>query len=361
MITKKRNGYLDFFRGCATISVMLIHTAFHSGATYVPYWFANITLLFDVPVFFFLAGWTLQINTKKGKNDWGGVKASVGLWCKWAFFVFLVELVAAIVPFMSGFASVQDLIQALCFFNFTIDKLPSVAASIWFVPVYIVVTFWGTILVSIWKDKSEEKLKNTICYSAIVMCIAGILYSSFGGVFFYMSGYFWFYLCFYLLGYSLADYRIKKWSYAISTIGVVIVVWYITAKLCGLAPIDLQGAKFPPRVMYLAASLLSIIVIMSLKGRIDGIVSNNKYVNRIGRNAIWFYYTQGIGASVLYLVKDFVPEMHWFLKWLFLALVNIVITIILAELILGLYKILGKVFSYFKQKFLDDKSILEQM
>ena len=55
---------------------MLIHTAFHSGASYVPYWFANITLLFDVPVFFFLAGWALQINIKRGKNDgWGGIKA----------------------------------------------------------------------------------------------------------------------------------------------------------------------------------------------------------------------------------------------------------------------------------------------
>ena len=29
MNIKNRNVYLDFFRGCATISVMLIHTAFH--------------------------------------------------------------------------------------------------------------------------------------------------------------------------------------------------------------------------------------------------------------------------------------------------------------------------------------------
>lgn len=88
MNIKNRNVYLDFFRGCATISVMLIHTAFHSGASYVPYWFANITLLFDVPVFFFLAGWALQINIKRGKNDgWGGIKSSFGLWCKWAFLI----------------------------------------------------------------------------------------------------------------------------------------------------------------------------------------------------------------------------------------------------------------------------------
>lgn len=153
MNTKNRNVYLDFFRGCATISVMLIHTAFHSGASYVPYWFANITLLFDVPVFFFLAGWALQINIKKGRNDgWGGVKSSFGLWRKWAFFVILIELAALVLPFIEGFSSIQEVIQALCFFNFTINELPSVAASIWFVPVYVVVSFWGMILVYIWRD-----------------------------------------------------------------------------------------------------------------------------------------------------------------------------------------------------------------
>lgn len=344
---------------------MLIHTAFHSGASYVPYWFANITLLFDVPVFFFLAGWALQINIKRGKNDgWGGIKSSFGLWCKWAFFVALIELAAKGLPFINGFSSLQEAIQALCFFNFTINELPSVAASIWFVPVYVVVSFWGATLVYIWRDSfymdCDRGGKKTACTCVIIMCVAGILYSSFGGVFFNMSGYFWFYMFFYLLGYSLSEYRIKKWKYAIFLIGIVVVLWFASAKLCGLAPIDLQGAKFPPRVMYLMASLISIILIMSLKGRIDQ-VATNKYICRIGKNAIWFYYTQGIGASILYFIRDYIPEIYWFVKWLILGVVNIVITILLAELILALYKLSGKLWLTVKQKVLKDIVLFEQI
>lgn len=192
------------------------------------------------------------------------------------------------------------------------------------------------------------------------MCSAGVLYSSFGGVFFGMSGYFWFYMFFYLLGYSLAEYRIKKWKYTILLIGIVAVLWYLSAKLCGLALIDLQGAKFPPRVMYFMASFISIILIMSLKGRIDQVAAN-KYICRIGRNAIWFYYTQGIGASILYFIRDYIPETQWFVKWLILAIINIVITILLSELILALYKLSGKIWVYFKQNILKDIALFEKI
>ena len=128
--TENRNTYLDFFRGCATLSVILIHTAFHSGGNYVPYWFANLTLLFDVPVFFFLAGWTLKINVRRGKNDWGGVKGSLGIWYKWLFFILLLEVVLKLSPLWEGFCTVQEFIQAALFFNFAIEELPSIAASI---------------------------------------------------------------------------------------------------------------------------------------------------------------------------------------------------------------------------------------
>lgn len=108
------------------------------------------------------------------------------------------------------------------------------------------------------------------------------------------------------------------------------------------------------------ASLISIILIMSLKGRIDQ-VATNKYICRIGKNAIWFYYTQGIGASILYFIRDYIPEIYWFVKWLILGVVNIVITILLAELILALYKLSGKLWLTVKQKVLKDIVLFEQI
>lgn len=51
-----RHKEIDILRGLAMVNIVLIHTAFWSGQQYIPYWFSNLTLLVDVPVFFFLAG-----------------------------------------------------------------------------------------------------------------------------------------------------------------------------------------------------------------------------------------------------------------------------------------------------------------
>ena len=55
---KKRNYNIDFLRGIATISIIVIHTAFWSGTAYLPEWVSNITLLLDVPEFIFISGIT---------------------------------------------------------------------------------------------------------------------------------------------------------------------------------------------------------------------------------------------------------------------------------------------------------------
>ena len=59
---KDRNNYIDILKCIAIISVVFIHTAFSSGEKYVPRWFANFTLLFEVPMFFFLAGWSFSYS-----------------------------------------------------------------------------------------------------------------------------------------------------------------------------------------------------------------------------------------------------------------------------------------------------------
>lgn len=52
-----RNTYIDMLRGIAALGVIAIHTAFWSGQSYTPIWFQSLTLLIDVPFFFFLSGW----------------------------------------------------------------------------------------------------------------------------------------------------------------------------------------------------------------------------------------------------------------------------------------------------------------
>ena len=57
----ERDHYVDFVRGLCALSVVFIHTVFWSGYSYVPEYVRNLSLMFDVPVFFFLAGCSFSI------------------------------------------------------------------------------------------------------------------------------------------------------------------------------------------------------------------------------------------------------------------------------------------------------------
>ena len=47
----KRDLYIDFAKGLATLSIIFIHTAFWSGQFYIPTEVRVLSLLFDVPLF----------------------------------------------------------------------------------------------------------------------------------------------------------------------------------------------------------------------------------------------------------------------------------------------------------------------
>jgi fucose 4-O-acetylase-like acetyltransferase len=61
----KRDLYIDFAKGLATLSIIFIHTAFWSGQLYLPSEVRTLSLLIDVPVFFALSGLTSGNNVEK--------------------------------------------------------------------------------------------------------------------------------------------------------------------------------------------------------------------------------------------------------------------------------------------------------
>ena len=111
-VTGYRNDYIDFLRGLAAISIVAIHTAFWSGESYTPTWFKSMTLLVDVPFFFYLSGWSTSykqfdfIKTGKGL---------LNIWKKWLFFVTLVALfcyLSSYSPFsFQGVKDIKDLVN----------------------------------------------------------------------------------------------------------------------------------------------------------------------------------------------------------------------------------------------------------
>ena len=80
---KKRNYNIDFLRGIATISIIIIHTAFWSGTEYLPSWVSNLTLLLDVPAFIFISG----ITSSYSKTFMKKINGLLKLWQKWIFFL----------------------------------------------------------------------------------------------------------------------------------------------------------------------------------------------------------------------------------------------------------------------------------
>ena len=61
----KRDLYIDYAKGLATLSIIFIHTAFWSGQFYIKTEFRVLSLLFDVPLFYALSGLTSGGNIEK--------------------------------------------------------------------------------------------------------------------------------------------------------------------------------------------------------------------------------------------------------------------------------------------------------
>lgn len=86
---KERNYNIDFLRGIATIWIIVIHTAWWSGASYLPAWFSNLTLLLDVPVFMFISGVSFNYVNSIMKN----LKGLIAQWKKWLYFLVFYSLI----------------------------------------------------------------------------------------------------------------------------------------------------------------------------------------------------------------------------------------------------------------------------
>ena len=114
------------------------------------------------------------------------------------------------------------------------------------------------------------------------------------------------------------------------------------AYLQGLPIYDLQSAKFPPSIEYGFASLISVVIAKFFDGKYT---AKNDFIEHIGRNAIFYYFGQGIGSSVNYFVVNMINLNNWIIKWILTYVINVIVTIFVAEVLALMYsKILKKIF-----------------
>ena len=197
---KRREKAIDFFRGIAILNIIFIHTVFVSGWNYVPDWVRNFSLLFDVPVFFFLAGWATTYSQSYVKK----IKRLIELYRKCAYFIVVYCIVIFFVD--------RELFQIVHIPNYFLFVVTSpgniwsdLLGSFWYLAVFFpVVGIFSIFLIS----KFDPLVIILFCIGAL-SCIWFKFYSNILG----LSVYIWFYGLIFTLGYISGNYviSVKGW------------------------------------------------------------------------------------------------------------------------------------------------------
>ena len=104
--------------------------------------------------------------------------------------------------------------------------------------------------------------------------------------------------------------------------------------------LDMQVAKSQFHINYLFYSFISIITFTYLK---DKIKLKKTPLHWVGKNAISFYFCQGIGSSLIYYLYKYIKNWHGIIKLPIMFTANLIITIILVLILNILIKIITKI------------------
>ena len=313
MKTATRDYNLDFFKGLASISIVFIHTAFYSGETYIPGIMRMICLLVDVPLFIFLSGWGLSYNKDYKKIFYG----MINTWVKWILFATILDLVS-LICYGKAIQRPYEYLGQIFFGGLSLEHFVTVNGSMWYMPMYFLVATVGGGLVALFRNFPKF---STLINEIIIFLLVGLVYVSVTGQesWFLLSGMCLFYLPIFLLGYKTAS------GYIMST---KIYVIGILASL-GLDPYNLQAAKFPPHIIYFAASMLSILSCLYFRKYTgNGIAEKCKFIRFLGKNSLCFYFSQGIGGSFIYRFSYLADSLGWVATMLLLFLINLAVTVV---------------------------------
>ena len=154
-----RDCYLDFLRGVAAVNIIFIHTAFWSGTAYVPVVIQTLTLILDVPFFFFLSGWSFTYTRSFTKS----VRSIFLTYMKYVFFLVFYILCLFAVAGLTGLErglTVENFLGNLFFLRPETTSLPVVMSSMWFLPVYFWVVPIGSVLLWALKRAAETEQAN---------------------------------------------------------------------------------------------------------------------------------------------------------------------------------------------------------
>ncbi|MDQ8749364.1 acyltransferase family protein [Elizabethkingia miricola] len=341
----KRDLYIDFAKGLATLSIIFIHTAFWSGQFYIPSEFRLLSLLIDVPIFFALSGITSSGNIEK--TLYRLLKLQI------TYMIFVTGLFFADWIFKAGVITFWDIDTLKSFYSTfggkyvpqnpstainwaqlgnwylhsysNCDTFPVVMGSFWYLKVYYIVTVLGVLILRFFK----QHIPWFIALCVVLTLIFNIDLNNYPSG---QVGYVVYYLGVFLIGFLLKGKTIKKTYipvlYALAVISIITIGYIYGPDIY----YKINKQKFPPQIPYIVWSLLSLITVFVLYNRLK--ITKDTFINNIGRNAIFFYFAQGISSSLVYfIVVPLKGNIHWAILMVLVYVINVILAILIAEIL----------------------------
>lgn len=358
----KRDLYIDFAKGFATLSIIFIHTVFWSGQFYIPTELRVLSLLIDVPLFYALSGITSGGNVEKTLYRLLKLQITFMIFVTLLFFldyffkVFGLNVFGLLwmQDFYSTFGSKyvpqsisyvphwQNLGNWYLHQYTNADTFPVVMGSFWYLKVYFILTVFGVLILRFFPKHINWFI--ALCFGLTLLFNLFPHYYPTGQV-----GYVAFYLGIFLVANKLKGKKIPTKVipvlYGILVLILAFLLWTEGKEIL----MRMNKAKFPPKLLYIFWSAFSLVTLFVLYNRLK--ITKESIVTYIGKNAIFFYFAQGISSSLVYfLVVPLEEKMPWWLLMVFIYLLNVVLAFGIAVLLKKFDDLGWKFLEYLRKK-----------
>ena len=358
----KRDLYIDFAKGFATLSIIFIHTVYWSGQLYVPSEVRILSLLIDVPLFYALSGLTSGNNVEKTFYRLLKLQITYMIFVTFLFFLdYLFKVFGLNVfglvwmnEFYSTFGtkyiprSISEVPQWQNLGNWYLhqytnaDTFPVVMGSFWYLKVYFILTVFGVLILRFFSKHINWFIG--LCFGLTFLFNIFPPYYPSGQV-----GYVALYLGIFLIAHQIKGKKIPtKWIpilYGILILILVFLFWNSGKDLF----LKMNKAKFPPKFLYIFWSSFSLLTLFVLYNRLK--ISKNNFITHIGKNAIFYYFAQGMSSSLVYFMVIFLKDaLPWGILLVLIFALNIILALIIAEGLKKLDAFVWRILEFLRKK-----------
>jgi hypothetical protein len=194
--------------------------------------------------------------------------------------------------------------------------------SFWYLKVYFILAVFGVLILRFF-----PKHVNWFIGLCLALTLIFNVFPEYypGG----QVGYVAFYLAIFLIANRMRDKKIPERVipvlYVIVAAALIWMFWYYGNEIF----YKINKNKFPPKIPYIIWSLFSLTTLFVLYNRLK--ITKENFVTHIGKNAIFFYFAQGLSSSLVYFIVVTLQEnMPWWLLMIFIYIVNVVLAFIIA-------------------------------